>query len=46
MATHAELLAPSEIHGLYIYYRKRFETLAELELPVAWTPWIELEDNI
>jgi hypothetical protein len=38
MAADAAQLAPAEIVGLYLYYQKRFASLAEQGLPENWAP--------
>jgi len=45
LALSIEPLAPREIGGLYRYYHRRFADLADLELDVAWTPMIALEEK-
>ena len=45
LALSIEPLAPREIGGLYRYYQRRFADLADLELDVAWTPMIALEEK-
>ena len=45
MAGDAAHLAPANIRGLYHYYQKRFEELAEHELPETWAPMIALDEK-
>jgi adenylate cyclase len=45
LAVAAEPLAPQEVAGLYRYYQRRLADLADLELDVAWTPMIALDEK-
>ncbi len=45
LAHSIEPLAPAEIRGLYRYCQRRFADLSDLELDVAWTPMIALEEK-
>jgi adenylate cyclase len=45
LAAEAAKFAPLDIHGLYYFYERRFSSLAELEIPDAWSPMIALDEK-
>jgi hypothetical protein len=45
MAKAAGDLAPDDIAGLYIFYRRRFAELAKGDLARSWAPVIALDEK-